>query len=284
MNISQIIRRSRSGGRSRIGFKDMSADNDRIALQEAPEVGLPLLDELMNRVPGLLFWIKDSNLRYVRVNEPMVGLCGANSAEDVVGRTAWDFFPASACAYYEAVDREVMGSRRPALDRLHLTPPAKGDALWLLYSRWPVISPTGVCTGVASLSRVLDIPKRRQAIYAKLKQTVDFIHASFGEPVSVRELARRTGLSVSQFERHFADLFGVSPGRYVRRLRFEAALKMLDEGGPVADVAHACGYSDQSAFTRSFRSAIGVSPVRYRRARQAAGRQPTGTARYKDQA
>lgn len=254
----------------------MSAYNIRSARQETPEIGGALLDNLMNRVPGLLFCVKDSDLRYVRVNEAMAGLCGAGRAEDVVGRTAWDFFPPAACAYDEEIDREVMQSRRPALDRLHLTPPAKGRALWLLYSRWPVISATGACTGVTSLSRVLDAPNRRQAIYAKMKQTVDLIDASLCEPVSVRELARRIGLSVSQLERHFADLFGVSPGRYVRRLRFETALKMLDEGGPVADVAHACGYSDQSAFTRSFRSAIGVSPVRYRRARQSARRHAAG--------
>jgi len=36
-------------------------------------------------------------------------------------------------------------------------------------------------------------------------------------------------------------------------------------GGPIVNVAHACGFADQSAFTRRFRATIGMSPSEYRR-------------------
>ena len=35
----------------------------------------------------------------------------------------------------------------------------------------------------------------------------------------------------------------------------------------VAEVAHACGYSDHSAFTRQFRATVGLTPREFRRAR-----------------
>ena len=40
---------------------------------------------------------------------------------------------------------------------------------------------------------------------------------------------------------------------------------LLEAGGSIADVAHACGYTDQSAFARSFREHVGMSPSDYRR-------------------
>jgi AraC-like DNA-binding protein len=105
-----------------------------------------------------------------------------------------------------------------------------------------------------------------------MKHALDYIDANFAARIEVADLARRVGLSVSQFERHFTDLFSISPSRYVRKVRFDAALEMLREGGAVADVAHACGYSDQSAFTRRFRAATGMSPLEYRRAQEDAER------------
>ena len=62
--------------------------------------------------------------------------------------------------------------------------------------------------------------------------------------------------------------------RYVAKVRFEAALDLLRSGRPVTEVAHACGYADQSAFTRRFRASIGMSPSEYRRS--IIGRDDTG--------
>ena len=82
--------------------------------------------------------------------------------------------------------------------------------------------------------------------------------------------ARRAGVSVSQLERDFMALFGVPPRRYLAKVRLDAALEMLLTDAPLADIAQACGYADQSAFGRRFQAALGMSPSRYRHARREA--------------
>jgi AraC-like DNA-binding protein len=49
------------------------------------------------------------------------------------------------------------------------------------------------------------------------------------------------------------------------KLRIDAAMRMLQETeSAIAAVGHACGYSDQSAFTRQFRKLTGLTPGQYR--------------------
>ena len=44
-----------------------------------------------------------------------------------------------------------------------------------------------------------------------------------------------------------------------------ASTLLLDESRSVAEIAQACGYGDQSAFTRQFKATVGATPSAYRR-------------------
>ena len=50
--------------------------------------------------------------------------------------------------------------------------------------------------------------------------------------------------------------------------RLDAALALLTGDSSIADIAHACGYADHSAFTRQFRRSTGFSPREYRALRR----------------
>jgi AraC-like DNA-binding protein len=74
------------------------------------------------------------------------------------------------------------------------------------------------------------------------------------------------GLSVYQFDQRIRSLFHVTAGQYIVKVRIDAACKRLtttDEA--IAQIALSCGYSDQSAFSRQFKQAVGISPLAYRR-------------------
>ena len=84
--------------------------------------------------------------------------------------------------------------------------------------------------------------------------------------LSVDKLAQRAGLSPRQFARAFAEQAGISPGRYVDKIRLEAARRHLeDTGADINQVARACGYGTPESMRRAFVRTLGVSPAEYRR-------------------
>jgi len=88
--------------------------------------------------------------------------------------------------------------------------------------------------------------------------------------LSVERLAARAGLSPRQFARSFAAETGMTPGRYVDRVRLEAARRELeDTGAGVEQVARSCGYGTPETMRRAFIRALGLSPAGYRQRFQA---------------
>jgi transcriptional regulator GlxA family with amidase domain len=84
--------------------------------------------------------------------------------------------------------------------------------------------------------------------------------------LSVPALARRAGLSPRQFARAFTAEVGEPPGRYVDRVRLEAARRLLEEDDDTIDrIAGRCGYGTSEALRRAFVRVLGVPPVEYRR-------------------
>ncbi|MFI0790736.1 GlxA family transcriptional regulator [Streptomyces lydicus] len=93
--------------------------------------------------------------------------------------------------------------------------------------------------------------------------------------LSVDALADRAGLSPRHFARAFRDEVGMTPGRYVDRVRLEAARRHLEDTvDGVAQVARRCGYGTPEAMRRAFLRVLGASPAEYRRRFQPAAPQP----------
>jgi transcriptional regulator GlxA family with amidase domain len=82
----------------------------------------------------------------------------------------------------------------------------------------------------------------------------------------VDTLAERARLSPRQFARAFAAETGMPPGRYVDRVRLEAARQLLEDSRDgVEQIARTCGYHTPEAMRRAFQQALHVSPAEYRR-------------------
>jgi AraC family transcriptional regulator len=95
---------------------------------------------------------------------------------------------------------------------------------------------------------------------------LQLLEARLAEPIPLADMAAVAGLSVSQFSRRFKATTGLSPHRYLLRLRVEQAGRMLRTGSlPIADVAVACGFSHQEHLTRVMRAQLGMTPAALRR-------------------
>jgi len=82
-------------------------------------------------------------------------------------------------------------------------------------------------------------------------------------------VASECGLSLSQFSRAFRKAVGIPPYRWVIQQRITLAKSLLrNDPMPLSEVALACGFSDQSHFTRYFSALVGMSPGVWRRSVQ----------------
>lgn len=90
-------------------------------------------------------------------------------------------------------------------------------------------------------------------------------HAHLTRPVTLGQLARRSGFTGQHLNRLFRKALGVTPLRYLMRLRMERAAAMLtDDTRTIAAVAREMGFDDPYYFSRLFRQHMGRSPSRHR--------------------
>ncbi|MBP6012548.1 MAG: helix-turn-helix transcriptional regulator [Alphaproteobacteria bacterium] len=82
---------------------------------------------------------------------------------------------------------------------------------------------------------------------------------------SVAAVAAELGVHPIYMARTFRVFCGCTPGEYLRAFRVHRAANLLAKSSrPVAEIATACGYFDQSHLTSSFRRLYGVSPKQFR--------------------
>jgi len=93
----------------------------------------------------------------------------------------------------------------------------------------------------------------------------EYILTHLEEDISNRVLAEFAGLSPWYFVRAFKQTAGVSPHRFLLQSRVERVKHLLVETElPLAQIAIAAGFGDQSHCTRWFRKLVGITPSRFR--------------------
>jgi AraC-like DNA-binding protein len=109
----------------------------------------------------------------------------------------------------------------------------------------------------------LDAPRPASRLAALLAR----VEAEPGLAWTTDAMARSAGLSVSRLHALFRAELDTSPHAWLRDVRLARARAWLaDTSRPIAEIALATGFSDQTALTRALRDATGMTPGAYRRA------------------
>jgi AraC-like DNA-binding protein len=89
----------------------------------------------------------------------------------------------------------------------------------------------------------------------------EMINAYIDGSLPLARVAAVCGLSTSRFAHAFKASVGMAPHKWLLLRRVERAKKLLQRGRhTLSDIALACGFADQSHFTRVFRRATGATP------------------------
>ncbi|AUG52777.1 GlxA family transcriptional regulator [Thalassospira marina] len=99
---------------------------------------------------------------------------------------------------------------------------------------------------------------------AKLAELLEWLPANLQADLSLEAMAERAGMSPRTFSRVFTRDLGLSPARYVERMRVEAARGLL-QGGDITinRVARLCGFGHPETMRRAFHRHLSISPQDY---------------------
>lgn len=99
-----------------------------------------------------------------------------------------------------------------------------------------------------------------------LREVQQWITEHPDDDLTVESLATRARLSPRHFARAFQTETGMTPGRYVDRVRLEHARRLLeDTADGVEEISRASGYGTSETMRRAFVKALGTPPAEYRR-------------------
>ena len=102
--------------------------------------------------------------------------------------------------------------------------------------------------------------------YIAVGRLTAYIEDHIGENPSLMVIAQQVGYSPPYCSAIFHSVSGMTIRSYIAARRLSlAAIRLRDTREPLAQIALACGFSSQSALTRAFQNAFGLSPLRYRR-------------------
>jgi len=194
-------------------------------------IELKLLEQLFDNAPDIAFFVKDSLGKYLAVNDSLVNRHGLSTKQEAI---------------------------KP------------NQPVWCLTTKLPILDAAGQVQGLIGFSRDVRLQVESHEIPEALANSLDYFENNLQELDSPSALAKRSNITLQRLTRLTKRLFGLTPGQLITKIRIAAASRMLmDSQTPIADVAIACGYYDQSAFTRTFRSATGVTPSDFRKHSQA---------------
>jgi AraC-like DNA-binding protein len=228
--------------------------------------GLEPVMELFEHAPGVCFYAKDRNSRFVRLNRANLAVYGVHEEIPLLGRSDRDFHPPSLAEGYIAEDQRVMEGGKPILNQTWLVPFLNGPMQWFVSSKIPLLGDRGECVGIAGVMHPIATPKEQLARFKSLAPAVRHLEQRFRESVPLSELVESCGLSATHIHRLFQRLLRMSPTEYLLALRLQEARRLLvTTEEPVSTIALGTGFFDQSHFTKRFRKVTGMTPTQFRK-------------------
>jgi len=219
--------------------------------------------------PGAVLLLPAGSAAYLAWEMPHAHMT-VSISPDIVTRTAAEF-----CARKDACVQlaDVLNSRDKLVEHLGfalLSEIARPDHP----ARTLVIDSTARAL-VAHLLRTFDLKDGSSCVTAKdgpelsprhLSRVIRYIEQNISRTISLDDLAAIAQVSRFHFTRLFKRTVGVSPMAYLERSRVQRAQELIKEGDlPLAEIAVAVGFADQSHFTRRFHLHNGLTPAVFAR-------------------
>src|SRR5215207_9964907 len=235
--------------------------NEWLAQIDPAHLFYPLFDLLS----GVSFFAKNRQGELMLMSRSNRAVYNLSDDAQVVGLTDFDLNPADMARAYVRDDEHILATGEPLLSRVEVWFDERGVPDWFVVNKLPIRSADGTIVGIMGFSQSYEGRATLLEPFDGLAKAVSHIKEHHAEPISIREIARLAGLSLRQLQRKFKDVFGVGPHDFLVKSRLLSACRAIRETNQtLGEIAFACGFCDQSAFTRHFREHLGLTPRLYR--------------------
>lgn len=94
-----------------------------------------------------------------------------------------------------------------------------------------------------------------------VRQLAEMLNDRWDEQISLEELSIALNVHPVTISKHFRKYFFCTYGEFMRKLKVERSVSLIRRSKmPLTEIAYSCGFSDQSHFTRSFKTFLGFLP------------------------
>ncbi|MEP3479062.1 MAG: AraC family transcriptional regulator [Fuerstiella sp.] len=229
-------------------------------------IDVDVLAELFDSAPDVAFFVKDSDGRYVAVNDSLVKRHGLKFRADVIGKRSRDICHGDFGQAASKQDENLLKTGRPLIEHLEMHWNRPNDPVWCLTTKQPLRDADGKVIGIVGFSRDVRVTVQQDEIPGEFAVALKEFEKTLAADITPSWFAERAQLSPQQLVRFTKRVFGLTPTQFIAKIRIAAASQKLREtSNSVSEIAVSCGFYDHSAFTRAFRSATGVTPTQFRR-------------------
>ncbi len=223
-----------------------------------------LAEELFEYVPGLLFFVKDRERRFVYVNQGLSDMFGLSRKADIIGKFDTEYCDEYVERMFKKDDEMILNEGVSIRNKIELVTTLYGIR-WHITSKVPLVARDGTVRGIVGVTREFKSDSAAAVQHPALSKVLKYIAENYARAIHITDLASVAGLSVSALGRNFKKSFHLTPAQYINRYRISQACVLLSEGDTaIAEIATACGFYDQSHFSRTFREIIHATPAAYR--------------------
>ena len=227
---------------------------------------ISLAEELFEYTPGLLFFVKDRQRRFVYVNQSLSEMFRLGRKAEVIGKMDREYCDEYVEEMFRKDDERILREGVTIKNKIELVTTLNGVIKWHITTKTPLWNCSGEVAGLAGITREFETDRKILPQHPALARVIDYINHNYSRVLSSDELASVAGISISALGRNFKRSLHMTPVQYIKRYRVNQACSLLSNSDtPIALIASQCGFFDQSHFSRTFQDILHATPREYRR-------------------
>lgn len=221
--------------------------------------------QAFENIPGVFYFVKDDQGRTMMNTREYTQVAGQQRDNDTVGKRPHEYLSGALGEHYEADDRKVYATGQPLRNILEIGFNEHGVPDWIITDKYPLRDVNGRVVGIIGTMQSLDDRVQRLPHLGEVGKAAAFIRANLGERLLLADVAEHAGISERCLQRLFHELIGITIQQFIVHTRVHAAAnELIRSDRQLAEIALMLGFTDQSAFSNTFRKLTGLTPREYR--------------------